>query len=93
MPKFHGPGAVILMALSLAFPMTGRTQGTAPAQGVTQPRPPPQPEAAPPAPKPGTISDGRPRVDRGGGTTRTTPDTTGNLPLPPAGQADPRATR
>jgi hypothetical protein len=93
MLDFNKISTLILVALSLALPMTGQAQGTAPAQGVTQPGTPPQPEAPPPAPKPGTITDGRPRIDQGGGAAQTTPSTTSSLPLPPTGQADPSPRR
>jgi hypothetical protein len=89
----HGTIAVLLTVGLVAMPLAGNAQGTAPAQGVTRPSPPPAPEAAPPAPKPGEITDGRPRTDPGGGAARTTPDTTAKLPLPSPGQADPGTMR
>lgn len=93
MARHGGIRYALAAGLMLALPAAGMAQGTAPAQGVTRPTPPPRPTTPPPAPEPGAITDGRPRVDQGGGTTRTTPDTTKSLPLPPAGQADPPKTR
>jgi hypothetical protein len=83
---------VIVLVLGLpllAGPGGAWAQGTAPAQGVTQPMPQPAPASGPPAPKPGELSDGRPKRDAGGGAASTAPETTGNLPLPLPGQADP----
>ena len=76
-------------ALLFWLPGAAAAQGTAPAQGVTQPMEQPSPAADPPAPKPADVSDGRARPDPGGAQTRTTPDTTTSLPLPEKGQADP----
>ncbi len=83
-----------LAAAPLALqPPAAAAQGTAPAQGVNRPIPRPAPETAPPAPRPGEITDGRPRTDTGGASARTTPDTTSGTRLPPANQADPPARR
>lgn len=80
---------LVASMLALATPAAVHAQGTAPAQGVTRPSPPPNPEAPPPAPRPATVTDGRPRADPGGRAADTAPDTTRNLPMPPAGQANP----
>ena len=83
----------ILLAALVALPIAATAQGTAPAQGVNRPIPRPAPETAPgatpAAPQPGTLTDGRPRTDPGGGTARTAPDTTARTPLPPPNQANP----
>ena len=82
MPRFA-------LAVLFAVPVAALAQGTAPGQGVTTPMTQPTNPGGPPAPSPGTLSDGRPRQDAGGGAASTAPGTTSSLPLPPQGQADP----
>ena len=83
------PARLAFALLLLAAPPVALAQGTAPGQGVTRPIPQgPLPEQ-PPAPRPGTLSDGRPKEDPGGGAANTAPGVNSNLPLPPAGQANP----
>ena len=80
----------ILLGLPLASPGAALAQGTAPGQGVTVPMQQPTSPGGPPAPKPGTLSDGRPRQDAGGGGASTAPGgRPAALPLPLPGQADP----
>ena len=102
MAEFRG-AAALAVALPLAVcPVAAQAQGTAPhrtapAQGVTQPSAPPNPEALLPAPKPENLTDGRSRTDQGGGAAQTDKGTTSSLPLPlplpPAGQANPGTVR
>jgi hypothetical protein len=85
-----------MMALAglLTLPGMALAQGTAPAQGVTQPMPQPTTPGGPPAPQPAELGDGRPRQDATTTSgTNTAPETTQSLPLPPAGQADPVPSR
>jgi hypothetical protein len=83
------PARLVFSLLLIAAPLAAEAQGTAPGQGVTRPIPQGTPPAQPPAPKPETLSDGRPRQDAGGGAASTAPETTSSLPLPPSGQANP----
>lgn len=89
MPAPAHTALALASGLLLTLPLGAVAQGTAPAQGVGQPMPQPAPLAGPPAPKPSEITDGRPRVETGGGETNTSPETTSKTPLPPVGQADP----
>jgi hypothetical protein len=83
------PARFAFALLLLAAPIVVHAQGTAPGQGVTRPIPQGTPPAQPPAPRPGTLSDGRPKADAGGGAADTAPGTTSSLPLPQPGQANP----
>ena len=77
------------LAILLGVPAAGLAHGTAPGQGVATPMTQPTSPGGPRAPTPGTLSDGRPRQDSGGGAASTAPNTTSSLALPPQGQADP----
>jgi hypothetical protein len=83
------PARLAFALLLLAAPIVAHAQGTAPGQGVTRPIPQGTPPAEPPAPRPGTLSDGRPKQDTGGGSANTAPGTASSLPLPQPGQANP----
>ena len=83
------PARLAFGLLLLALPLAAAAQGTAPGQGVTTPIPQGTPPAQPPAPRPDTLGDGRPKQDPGGGAASTAPDTTSSLPLPLPGQANP----
>ncbi len=80
---------MLVLSCALVAPHFASAQGTAPAQGVTRPLPQPDPDTRPPAPTPGTLSDGRQRQDPGGGAANTAPDTTAKTPLPLPGQTNP----